>query len=162
MRYVGLLGLLVLTGCGVVPPKDASCYVQTFTRRQDDTLPLAMVAASGGNPCTFSAYLAYGDGPVPLNGGSVLVQPANGTARTVEGSGGTLVEYVPHDGFTGSDQFTVALGQPAQLGLTVNVSVRAPVSPLGPVATLALGTPEAPFRVPVSQPTPEPGDHTYR
>jgi hypothetical protein len=160
IRLAGLIAtLLAVAGCGIVPQPGASCFVPTFTRHIDDPLPVRMVAVGDGRPCSFSAYLAYGAGNQPLAGGRILAEPKVGTARIIDSDGRTVVAYQAPAGYTGTDEFTVAFGQPA-VGLAVAVDVRPAASGSGSptAAALAQGTPESPFEVPLSPPVAEPGD----
>jgi hypothetical protein len=154
MRTIGLVAVLLVAGCGIEPPKGATCFVETFTLHVDEPRPVNMVVVNDGRTCDFTAHMVFGETSLPLSSGRVAMAPKAGTAELIDAGGTTVVAYRPRAGFAGSDSFSVSLGQPA-IGLPVAVEVRAPPSvptaPAADAAVAAKGTLEAPYRVPVTE-----------
>ncbi len=159
VQVIVLVGVVILASCGITPPEGATCFVDTYTRRDDDQRPVHMVATSNNRWCSFSWQMEYGAAPEPLIGGRVTTAPAAGTARIVNAAGKTWVEYLAPTAYVGPDAFSVELGQ-HKMAMHVEVDVRAP--PAGspaviPQAVAAAQPPSAPAgNAPGVQPLSQP------
>ena len=121
-----LFSTLLLAGCaGMGPTAEKPCFYSAMSWNMDDQNPIARITML--NLGRFCAVTVRNDGRAAEGSGSVVSQPAHGTARVRRVTGAMQAQYLPTPGFVGEDSYRVRLGPSSQV-ITVFVTVRPPAA----------------------------------